>query len=210
MQEPQAAEVEILDVQPKQPSKVKSVLREVLETLVLTAVIFVLVNSITGRFKIFGVSMDNTFKTGQYIIVNRLAYKLGKPSRGDVIVFVPPGQPEATFTERLLGIPGETDYIKRIIGIPGDTIHIENGQLFVNGTLLVEPYIFEPMSSSSTPQDWVLTENQYFALGDNRNNSQDSRAPSVGPIDIGRIVGKVWLVYWPTSDWKFVEHYRYQ
>jgi signal peptidase I len=211
MQEPQAAEVEIAEAPPKQPSRVKSVLREVIETLVLTAVIFVLVNSITGRFKIFGVSMDNTFQTGQYIIVNRLAYKFGNPQRGDVIVFVPPGQPESTFTERLLGIPGETDYIKRIIGVPGDRVRIDNGQLYINDVLLNEPYIREPMSTASSDNgmEWTLTESQYFALGDNRNNSQDSRAPNVGPIDVSRIVGQVWLVYWPVSDWKLVDHYRY-
>ena len=211
MQEPQVVEAEVTDLQPKPTSTVKSVLREIIETLVLTAVIFVVVNSICGRVKIFGVSMDNTFQTGQYIIVNRLAYKLsGAPQRGDVIVFVPPNFPEASFTERLLGIPGETDFIKRIIGEPGDTISINNGQLFVNGVQLVEPYIREPMDNRYDGQQWTLLDNQYFALGDNRNASKDSRDPSVGPIDGNRIVGQVWAVYWPMSDWKFVEHYRYE
>lgn len=207
MTDPQLVEVQDLTHKP-QSSSGKSVLREVLETLVLTAVIFLAVNSITGRFKIYGASMDNTFQNGQYIIVNRLAYKLGDPQRGDVVVFVPPGHPESSFWERLLGIPGETDFIKRIIGLPGDKVHLEGTQISINGKPLDEPYIREEMIPAQA-QDWVLGANQYFALGDNRNFSKDSRDPSVGPIEGSRIVGKVLVVYWPISDAKIVEHYRY-
>lgn len=189
-----------------QSSKAKSILREVLETLVLTAVIFFAVNSVTGRFKIYGASMDNTFQNGQYIIVNRLAYQFGEPGRGDVIVFVPPGYPESTFWERLLGIPGETDFIKRIVGVPGDTIRIEAGQVIVNNQPIVEPYING--ARTGLDGEWVLGPNQYFVLGDNRSFSKDSRDPSIGPIEGNRIVGKVWVVYWPVSDWKLVVHYR--
>jgi len=209
MQEPQLVESTADSPNlPPQPrlSTAKSILREVLETLVLTAIIFFAVNSVTGRFKIYGASMDNTFQNGEYIIVNRLAYKIGQPQRGDVVVFVPPGHPESTFFERLVGIPGETDYIKRIIGIPGDTIRIENGQVYVNGQLINEPYIREPMNKGMI-QEWALDPEQYIALGDNRNSSQDSR--TIGPIDSSRIVGKVELVYWPFNDLKLVEHYRY-
>lgn len=202
--------MEAQEIQTKpQSSKAKSILREVLETLVLTAVIFFAVNSVTGRFKIYGASMDNTFHNGQYIIVNRLAYQFGEPQRGDVVVFVPPGSAESTFWERLLGIPGETDFIKRIIGIPGDTIRIESGQVYVNGQLIVEPYVNGDTSRGGSGQ-WTLSPNQYFALGDNRNFSKDSRDPSIGPIDGNRIVGKVWVVYWPVGEWKIVEHYRYR
>jgi signal peptidase I len=202
--------VEAQEIQTKpQSSKAKSILREILETLVLTAVIFFAVNSVTGRFKIYGASMDNTFQNGQYIIVNRLAYQFGDPQRGDVVVFVPPGYPESTFWERLLGVPGETDFIKRIVGIPGDTIRIEPGQVIVNDQPIVEPYINGDMRVGSGGE-WTLGPNQYFALGDNRNFSKDSRDPSIGAIDGDRIIGQVWVVYWPMSDWKLVEHYRYQ
>ncbi|HLF02580.1 MAG TPA: signal peptidase I [Anaerolineales bacterium] len=207
MQEPEILEVP--EFKPQQSSKTKSILREILETLVLTAIIFFIVNSVTGRFKIFGQSMENTFQSGQYIIVNRLAYRLGQPQRGDVVVFVPPGYPESTFAERLIGLPGETDYIKRIIGIPGDTIRTEGSQLLVNGQVIAEPYIRDPMNSAYDGREWSLGPNQYFALGDNRNASKDSRDPSVGPVDGNSIVGKVWVVYWPVSDWQLVVHYRY-
>jgi len=207
MTDPQLVEVQDL-TQKRQSTQTKSVLREVLETLLLTAAIFLIVNSVTGRFKIYGASMDNTFQNGQYIIVNRLAYKIGPAQRGDVVVFVPPGHPESSFWERLLGIPGETDFIKRIIGVPGDKIHIEGSQVYINGQALDEPYIREQMNPSG-PQDWTLGPSEYFALGDNRNFSKDSRDPSVGPVEGSRIVGKVLAVYWPFSDAKIVEHYRY-
>jgi signal peptidase I len=207
MTDPQLVEVQDL-TQKRQSTQTKSVLREVLETLLLTAAIFLIVNSVTGRFKIYGASMDNTFQNGQYIIVNRLAYKIGDAQRGDVVVFVPPGHPESSFWERLLGIPGETDFIKRIIGVPGDKIHIEGSQVYINGQVLDEPYIREQMNPSG-PQDWTLGPSEYFALGDNRNFSKDSRDPSVGPVEGSRIVGKVLAVYWPFSDAKIVEHYRY-
>jgi signal peptidase I len=195
---------------PQSNSAGKSLLREILETLVLTVVIFVLVNLVTGRFKIFGSSMDNTFQQGEYIIVNRLAYKFGEPHRGDVVVLVPPGSTTNGFVERILGLPGETDYIKRILGVPGDKITIANGQLVINGQSLEEPYIKEPMRNFGYEgQVWTLGPDQYFVLGDNRNASKDSRDPSVGPITVDRIVGQVWAVYWPIPAWKLVEHYRY-
>ena len=202
------AQQEIQEVQSPPQSKAKSIIREIVETLVLTAIIFFAVNSVTGRFKIYGESMNGTFRSGQYIIVNRLAYQFSEPQRGDVVVFVPPHHPESTFAERLLGIPGETDFIKRIIGLPGDTITVADGQVRVNGEALDEPYIREPMRKDEL-KEWKLGPNEYFALGDNRNSSKDSRDISVGPIRGDRIVGRVWVVYWPISDWKAVVHYRY-
>jgi signal peptidase I len=93
--------------------------------------------------------------------------------------------------------------------VPGDTVRIEDGQLLVNGEGLVEPYIRDPMNSLYDGREWTLGSNQYFALGDNRNASKDSRDPSVGPVDRNSIVGKVWAVYWPISDWRLVTHYRH-
>lgn len=208
MTDPHLAEIQDLTHKP-QSATAKSILREVLETLFITAVIFFAVNSVTGRFRIYGASMDDTFSNGQYIIVNRLAYKLGEPERGDVIVFVPPGHLESTFWERLIGVPGETDFIKRVIGVPGDKVRIEGSRVYVNGQSLDEPYIRQAMAALPDAQEWNLGPGQYFALGDNRNFSKDSRDSSVGSVDGSRIVGQVLVVYWPVADWKLVEHYRY-
>jgi signal peptidase I len=190
------------------PTVTKPFWRELLETLLLTAVIFMSVNFMTGRFKIFGMSMDNSFKSGQFIIVNRLAYQFGKPERGDVVVLVPPGSPPANFFERLIGLPGETDFIKRIVAIPGDKVTIERSSLIVNGQRIDEPYIREPMNTFGT-QTWDLQTDQYFVMGDNRNYSKDSRYPEIGPIHLERVVGKVVVVYWPFEEAKLVEHYQY-
>lgn len=186
----------------------KSLLREVLETLVLTALIFFSVNLVTGRFKIDGASMNDTFFHGEYIIVSRVAYRLHPPQHGDIVVFVPPYSDTGTFVERLIGKPGETDFIKRVVGVPGDTVEIVGGAVRVNGVLLDEPYLREPMRTFQ-PETWRLGEDEYFVMGDNRNFSKDSRDPAVGPISIDRIVGKVWLVYFPFRDFGIVDHFRY-
>ena len=190
------------------PSQGKSFIREVVETLVLTAIIFMSVNFVTGRFKIYGASMDTTFQNGQYIIVNRLAYQFGNPERGDVIVLVPPGAAPSNFFERLIGLPGETDFIKRIIGVPGDKVMIDENALFVNGKRIEEPYIHETMRTFNL-STWNLGNDEYLVFGDNRNFSKDSRDPSIGTIKYDRLVGKVMVVYWPFDQAKIVEHYRY-
>lgn len=184
------------------------ILREIVETLLLTALIFFAVNAVTARFKIDGASMSNTFADGQYIIVSRINYLVSAPQRGDVVVFVPPGSPENTLWERLLGLPGETDYIKRVVGMPGDRIEIREGQIFINDVLLNEPYIREQMLFTA-PQVWELGPDQYFVMGDNRNASQDSRTPRIGPISGDRIVGKVLMVYFPFGDLSWINHYRH-
>lgn len=191
---------------PTQP-KSKSLLREVLETLALTAIIFFGVNLITGRFKIDGASMNDTFFHGEYIIVSRISYRIGAPVRGDIVVFVPPSSDTGTFFERLIGKPGETDFIKRVIGLPGDTVEVRDGIVIVNGITLQEPYVHQTMRTLSS-QTWELDNDQYFVLGDNRNFSKDSRDPAVGPIPLSRIVGKVWLVYFPFPEFGLVKHFR--
>ena len=193
---------------PEKKFNLWTVAREILETLLLTALIFFAVNALTARFKIDGTSMNNTFQDGQYILVSRMNYVVFNPQRGDVVVFVPPNSPENSFWERILGLPGETDFIKRVIGVPGDEIAIDQGRVYVNGVLLYEPYIREPMFSNS-PQSWVLGTDQYFVMGDNRNASQDSRLPHIGPISKTRMVGQVLAIYFPLESLVWVEHFRH-
>ncbi len=190
------------------PSTFAVVMREILETILLTAIIFFAVNAVTGRFKIEGSSMYRTFEHGEYILVNRLSYAIGDMKRGDVIVFVPPGHPEGTFFDRLIGRGGETDYIKRIVGMPGDVVEISNSAVTINGMLVQEPYINELINPLQQGR-WELTDDQFFVMGDNRNFSADSRSPSVGPISQDRVVGKVLLTYFPISSWSMIDHYRY-
>lgn len=164
---------------------------DILETLVLSVVLFVGINYITARIRVDGSSMEPTLHNGQLILVNRLAYKLGSPERGDVIVFYFPRDPEQ-------------EYIKRLIGKPGDFIRIQNGQVLVNDTSLNEPYI---AASPMYMGEWVVPEGQYFVLGDNRNNSSDSHQWGMVPAEY--VIGKALAVYWPPSDWGVVSAFSH-
>jgi len=169
----------------------KGLLREIIETALLTVIIYAAVNFTTGRFRIESISMLPTFQPGQYVVVDKLSYLLGKPQRGDVIVFQYPLAPDK-------------DYIKRVIGLPGETVSIGGGVVSVNGQPLNEPYIAAPPNLGGT---WALSPAQYFVMGDNRNNSSDSR--SWGPLERKYLIGKAVLVYWPPPGWGWVPHYTY-
>lgn len=171
---------------------VGSVLRELIETLALTLVIFLLIRFAVQNFRIEGFSMEPNFHDGQFLIVNKLVYMLHPPERGDVIVFIPPDS-----TTR--------DFIKRVIGLPGDRIEIANGRVLVNGLALDEPYPLNPGSYSSGAV--TVPPDEYFVLGDNRNNSSDSH--SWGPVSAKSIIGKAWVSYWPPQVMGFVPTYSY-
>jgi signal peptidase I len=167
----------------------RSFLREILETILLTGIIFLVLNTTTGRFQVRGSSMEPTLEDGQYMVVSKVVYWIHSPERGDVIVFHPPNNPNE-------------DYIKRIIGLPGEQVEIESGTVLAGSVLLEEPYIASPGFYSGV---WDLGEGEYFVLGDNRRNSSDSHAWGVFPEK--DIVGKAWLCYWPPEKWGLVEHY---
>lgn len=164
------------------------ILREIIETLLLTLLIFWVVNTITGRFRIEGSSMMPTMQEGEYILINKLAYWLDEPERGDIIVLHYPRDPTR-------------DFIKRVIGLPGDKIVVRDQEVYVNGVRLDEPYINGAPRYSG---EWTVPEDNVFAFGDNRNNSQDSH--SFGGIPLELIVGRGWVVYWPFNEMERVQH----
>ncbi|MEM9776128.1 MAG: signal peptidase I [Chloroflexota bacterium] len=166
-------------------------IKEILETLLFTFFVIWLVKSASQNFRIEGASMEPTLQEGQYLIVNRLSYFLDEPKRGDIIV---------------LHFPNDRsrDFIKRIAGLPGDTVSISNGEVRVNDVLIDEPYIKDPSPNNQT---WVVTEDHYFVMGDNRRNSSDSRSWSFLPEE--DIIGEAWVVYWPPKDWQLVPHYEH-
>lgn len=176
---------------PANQTRRSHVLREIVETVLLTAAIFLLVNAATGRYRIEGDSMEPNLHNGEYVLIDKISYLLHPPERGDVVVFVPPN--------------GERDYIKRIIGLPGDTVEIKGGRVYVNDIVLDEPYL-KNLTNTDMPASPVK-EGRYFVMGDNRNNSSDSRV--FGAITPQSIVGRAWLVYWPPSDWSTVPHHTY-
>jgi len=173
------------------PQHRSHLLREVVETVLLTVVIFLLVNAATGRFRIEGASMEPNLHDSEYVLIDKISYRLRPPERGDVIVFERQGN--------------ERDYIKRVIGLPGDTVQIAGGQVLVNGRALDEPYLNTTMLNDMPAR--TIDPDHYFVLGDNRNNSSDSR--SFGSIAAKDIIGRAWLVYWPPSEWTVVPHHTY-
>jgi signal peptidase I len=161
---------------------------DLLETLLLSLVLFFAINAVSARIRVDGSSMEPTLHSGEFMIVNRLAYKFAEPQTGDVVVFHYPGNPEQ-------------EYIKRVIGLPGDHVVIANGQVSVNSQLLDEPYIAAPPEYEEST---IVPPAMLFVLGDNRNNSSDSH--SWGPVEVDQVVGKAIMVYWPPSNWGLVEH----
>ena len=174
-----------------QPSMSWMMLRELIETIVLSLVIFLLIRQVVQNYRIESHSMEPSFYEGEFILVNKLAYRLGAPERGDVLVFHNPGNPDE-------------DYIKRIIGLPGDTVEIRDGDVIINGKILDEP--FPHRETPSTPFEQIVIEPDHlFVIGDNRPSSSDSRV--FGQLSEDLVVGKAWLRVWPFNKFGIIEHY---
>jgi signal peptidase I len=170
---------------------------EAVETIVLTAIIFfVLQNFVAQPFQVEQVSMRDTIEPQQYVLVDKLTPRFDGYHRGDIIVFKPPSNTETG---------GDQPYIKRIVGIGGDAIQIKkDGNVYVNGTLLDEPYLFigpdgKPQPTNAHGQStWTVPDGELFVMGDHREASQDSR--DFGPIPLSSVVGRAWLRYWPAAS----------
>jgi signal peptidase I len=131
--------------------------------------------------------MEPTLQAGNFVIVNKLSYQIGRPNRGDVIVFKYPPD------------PSQEPYVKRVIGLPGDHIEIKTGKVLINGIQLSEPYL---VGETQRGGEWQVPANSLFVMGDNRNNSSDSRAWGMVPFD--DVIGKALLVYWPPQEWAWL------
>ena len=185
----------------------RSLLWEVAQTVILTVVIFFLVRAVIQNFRVEGASMVPTLQSGQYLLINKVLYAradgtpldrvvadstpnddvnfvFGGPERGDIIVFHAPGQ-------------SDKDFIKRVIGLPGDSVRIVNGQVFINGRPLDEPYITHRATYDLDQK--LVPPGAYFVLGDNRPNSSDSHLGWFVPAD--NVIGKAWVSYWPPTYW---------
>jgi signal peptidase I len=173
---------------PTTGSRLRAIVIELLQTVALAGVFYLVISLLTARVVVEGPSMRPTLLSGEWIIVNRLMYRVGSPQRGDVVVFLPPTNAQTD------------DLIKRVIGLPGETVEIRDGSVWINSARLDEIYV----SGITRPDNhWQLGEDDLFVMGDNRPISLDSR--SFGPINLSEVVGKAWVIYWPPAEWGLLE-----
>jgi len=176
-------------VSPSLRTRILRFFGELIQTVAIAGVLFLAVNLLTARIRVEGISMEPSLHEGQFVVVNRMAYRWNEAERGDIIVFRFPLNPSRRF-------------IKRVIGLPGNTVTIRGGDVYIDGQILDEPYL------AATPRydgEWVIGPDELFVLGDNRNNSSDSQ--NWGPLPIEEIIGKAVLVYWPPSEAGLIPHY---
>ncbi|MCR4762714.1 MAG: signal peptidase I [Lachnospiraceae bacterium] len=177
--------------------QIRQGIRSILGTLVYLAVVFALtflfIIFIAQRTDVDGKSMESTLHHGDSLIVDKISYRFRDPKRFEIIVF------PFRYAENVL-------YIKRIIGLPGETVQIDTeGHILINGEILSESYGKEVIKNPGRAiEPIVLGEDEYFVMGDNRNNSSDGRDPSVGNIQRKDIIGRAFLRIYPFSDFGFV------
>lgn len=161
---------------------------DIIETLVLAVVLFIGINAVSARVRVDGFSMRPTLEDGEFVLVNKMSYRLGVVQRGDIIVFHFPLNPKE-------------ELIKRVIGLPGERVSVQNHQVYINGQMLNEPYIAQAPIYSG---EWTVLDGQLFVMGDNRNNSNDSKDWGLLPAE--NVVGKAILIYWPPPMWNMLKH----
>lgn len=207
--------------QPEETGSVGSTIRELLETVLFILLIFLIVRGLIQNFRIDGSSMEPNLHNDQYILVNKVVffhfdsnaplrllpghdnlpahsiYPVRMPKRGDVVVLeAPPADYDGS----------SKDYIKRVIGLPGETVVVRDGKVYVNGTLLDEPYLAPGQRTDCGTgrlcEPYVVPPNSVVVMGDNRSNSQDSRSWNAEPgLPLDRVVGRAWVSYWPQDRW---------
>jgi signal peptidase I len=175
-------------------------LLEIVETLVLTLLIFWLIQSFVAQpYRVQQQSMEQTLEPDQYVLVDKLTPRFDAYKRGDIVVFDPP----PNWVQQ-----GGQPYIKRVIGVGGDRIELRDGLVYLNGTKLIEPYLFSEDGVAQPTEDligaghWVVPDGQLFLMGDHRANSADSR--EFGPVDVSRVIGRAWLRYWPINTFEII------
>ena len=186
--------------------------REIMEAVLLALLALLVLQGTVRNFKVEGSSMSPTLEGGQYLVVDQVSYfqldvdrfsriipfwdasdaspkfAFGPPTKGEIIVFRYPQDPSK-------------DFVKRVVGLPGETIEVRSGTVYIDGEDLREPYL--QRTDNSNARMLTLGDKEYYVIGDNRRNSNDSRAWGIVPEE--NIVGKVWLVYWPWKEVHIVD-----
>ena len=177
----------------------KNVVKEIISTILyILAVLlgtYLLITFVGQRTSVSGSSMEPTLSNNDQLILDKISYRFSEPKRFDIIVF-PFQYKENTY------------YVKRVIGLPGETVQIDlEGNMYINGEILEEDYGKEKINFPGLAVEPItLGDDEYFVMGDNRNNSSDSRDPSVGNIRRSNIIGKAWVRIWPLNKFGVLKH----
>ena len=178
-----------------QTSPAHEILSLLLYIVVVFGICFLIITFVGQRSKVSGSSMEPTLSDGDNLIVDKISYRIHDPQRFDIIIF-PYQYQENTY------------YIKRIIGLPGETVYINDaGEIYINGKLLEEDYGLDTIQNPGLASEPItLGKDEYFVMGDNRNNSTDSRFTSVGEIKRQNIIGKAWVRIYPFNKITVIKH----
>jgi signal peptidase I len=171
--------------------QVRHTILELLQTVAITAILFLGVHAMVAPRIVQGQSMEPTLHNNEWVMLDRLSYWFHGPERGDIVVFKYPNDPSL-------------DYIKRVIGLPGDHVVVRDGHVYVNGHQLNEPYIAAPPDYTD---DRVVPKGFLYVLGDNRDNSSDSH--EWGLLPRANVEGRAWFTYWPAPDVTFLHQPSY-
>lgn len=171
----------------------KEVISWIFEIIIIVVIAYVVVSSFGYRTSVVGSAMEPTLTAGEQVLINKFIYVMTKPKSGDVIVFLPNGNEKSHY------------YVRRVIAVPGDTVQIKDGAVYVNGTLRNEELDVSSIDDPGMASDEIkLGTDEYFVLGDNRNNSDDSRYANVGMIKKKYIIGKAWMYVSSMHSFGFV------
>lgn len=182
------------DTMEKSPGFLADFFRAAVVVGLLLAVTFVLLNFVGQRVSVDGNSMLPMLSNGDQLLVDKISYRFAEPERYDIVVFELKDDPS-------------THYIKRVIGLPGETVQILDGVIYIDGQVVEESYGREVMQDAKRASDpIVLGEDEYFVLGDNRNDSKDSRSSEVGNVNRSQLMGKAFVRIWPISQIGILRH----
>ena len=174
--------------------QLKDILLWIFEILVVVLIAFVLVLFFGQIRTNSGQSMETTLSDGDHVLIDTFSYRVGSPKRNDIIAFRPNGSDTSHI------------YVKRVIGLPGETVQIKDGMIYINGKVYLEKTDYPAITNPGLASEEIeLGTTEYFVLGDNRNNSEDSRFADVGLVDANYIEGRVWLRILPSGSFGLVK-----
>ncbi len=186
---------EMLDPEEKKTNYKKEIMEMIIYFVVVIVSVLLIHQFVGQQIEVSGSSMESTLHNEDHLILEKISYEIDRPKRYDIVVFRPYSEDRNTY------------YIKRVIGLPGETIQIIGSDIYINDQLLTEDYGNNPISDGGiAKKPIVLGRDEYFLLGDNRNNSKDSRDGSIGAVKETAIIGRAWVRIWPFEDFGVLKH----